>query len=198
MPRSKDLNAIDMHVGARVRMRRLMLDMTQEKLGDALGVTFQQVQKYEKGANRIGAGAFAAALDHSPGAGRVLLRRPETGHRGFDHWFSFRRPSHIRARPVPDKLRGSCLDQGLHADQGCRDPPPHCELGGRDRESARPALIIRRRALLPDLSFPARRGRTYQQAKLYFSIPLSFDARAAHVGLWHHKSERRCPISSRR
>ena len=56
MPRSKDLNAIDMHVGARVRMRRLMLDMTQEKLGDALGLTFQQVQKYEKGANHIGAG----------------------------------------------------------------------------------------------------------------------------------------------
>ena len=56
MPRSKDLNAIDMHVGARVRMRRLMLDMTQKKLGDALGLTFQQVQKYEKGANRIGAG----------------------------------------------------------------------------------------------------------------------------------------------
>ena len=56
MPRSKDLNTIDMHVGARVRMRRLMLGMTQEKLGDALGLTFQQVQKYEKGANRIGAG----------------------------------------------------------------------------------------------------------------------------------------------
>ena len=56
MPRSKDLNTIDMHVGARVRMRRLMLGMTQGKLGNALGVTFQQVQKYEKGANRIGAG----------------------------------------------------------------------------------------------------------------------------------------------
>ena len=56
MSRFKDLNAIDMHVGARVRMRRLMLDVTQEKLGDALGLTFQQVQKYEKGANRIGAG----------------------------------------------------------------------------------------------------------------------------------------------
>ena len=56
MTRSKDLNATDMHVGARVRMRRLMLGMTQEKLGDALGLTFQQVQKYEKGANRIGAG----------------------------------------------------------------------------------------------------------------------------------------------
>ena len=49
-------NPIDKHVGARVRMRRLMLDITQEKLGDALGLTFQQVQKYEKGVNRIGAG----------------------------------------------------------------------------------------------------------------------------------------------
>ena len=86
MPRSKDLNAIDMHVGARVRMRRLMLDMTQEKLGDALGVTFQQVQKYEKGANRIRCRAFAAPFGHSPGASRVLLRRHETGHRGFDRF----------------------------------------------------------------------------------------------------------------
>jgi len=48
-------NPTDKHVGARVRMRRLMLAMSQEKLGDALGLTFQQVQKYEKGANRIGA-----------------------------------------------------------------------------------------------------------------------------------------------
>jgi transcriptional regulator with XRE-family HTH domain len=48
-------NPIDKHVGNRVRMRRLMLRMSQEKLGDALGLTFQQVQKYEKGANRIGA-----------------------------------------------------------------------------------------------------------------------------------------------
>jgi transcriptional regulator with XRE-family HTH domain len=48
-------NPIDRHVGSRVRMRRMMLGMSQEKLGDALGLTFQQVQKYEKGANRIGA-----------------------------------------------------------------------------------------------------------------------------------------------
>ena len=48
-------NPTDKHVGARVRMRRMMLGMSQEKLGDALGLTFQQVQKYEKGANRIGA-----------------------------------------------------------------------------------------------------------------------------------------------
>src|SRR5262245_56733470 len=48
-------NPVDKHVGSRVRMRRLMLNLSQEKLGDALGLTFQQIQKYEKGTNRIGA-----------------------------------------------------------------------------------------------------------------------------------------------
>ncbi|GIX18131.1 MAG: hypothetical protein KatS3mg119_2317 [Rhodothalassiaceae bacterium] len=46
---------IDVHVGSRVRLRRTLLGMSQEKLGDALGLTFQQIQKYERGANRIGA-----------------------------------------------------------------------------------------------------------------------------------------------
>jgi transcriptional regulator with XRE-family HTH domain len=55
MKAKKAPNPTDKHVGARVRMRRMMLNMSQEKLGDALGLTFQQVQKYEKGANRIGA-----------------------------------------------------------------------------------------------------------------------------------------------
>ena len=48
-------NVIDKHVGGRVRMRRKMLGISQEKLGDGLGLTFQQVQKYEKGTNRMGA-----------------------------------------------------------------------------------------------------------------------------------------------
>jgi len=48
-------NPIDAHVGARVRLRRTLLGMSQEKLGEAIGLTFQQVQKYERGANRIGA-----------------------------------------------------------------------------------------------------------------------------------------------
>jgi transcriptional regulator with XRE-family HTH domain len=53
---AKDVNlAVDKHVGIRVRMRRMMLGISQEKLGDALGLTFQQVQKYEKGMNRISA-----------------------------------------------------------------------------------------------------------------------------------------------
>jgi transcriptional regulator with XRE-family HTH domain len=51
----KTPNPIDKHVGSRVRMRRMMLGMTQTKLGDGLGLTFQQVQKYEKGTNRMGA-----------------------------------------------------------------------------------------------------------------------------------------------
>ena len=48
-------NPVDKYVGSRVRMRRIMLGMSQEKLGEALGLTFQQVQKYEKGTNRVGA-----------------------------------------------------------------------------------------------------------------------------------------------
>jgi transcriptional regulator with XRE-family HTH domain len=49
-------NPIDAHVGSRIRLRRTLLGMTQEKLGEALGLTFQQVQKYERGLNRIGSG----------------------------------------------------------------------------------------------------------------------------------------------
>ena len=59
-------NPIDVHVGARVRLRRTFMCMSQEKLGDAIGLTFQQVQKYERGANRIGSSRLfelSTALD---------------------------------------------------------------------------------------------------------------------------------------
>lgn len=52
---TKSPNPTDRHVGARIRMRRISLGFSQEKLGEALGITFQQIQKYEKGTNRIGA-----------------------------------------------------------------------------------------------------------------------------------------------
>jgi len=52
----KSPNAGDRHVGMRIRMRRTVLGMSQERLGELLGITFQQVQKYEKGTNRVGAG----------------------------------------------------------------------------------------------------------------------------------------------
>jgi transcriptional regulator with XRE-family HTH domain len=46
---------VDVHVGSRIRLRRTLLGMSQERLGEALGLTFQQVQKYERGANRVSA-----------------------------------------------------------------------------------------------------------------------------------------------
>ena len=52
---TKKPHPVDIHVGSRVRLRRMLIGMSQEKLGEKLGLTFQQVQKYEKGANRIGA-----------------------------------------------------------------------------------------------------------------------------------------------
>ena len=56
-------NPIDVHVGGRVRMRRLLLGMNQETLANALGLTFQQVQKYEGGANRVSASRLSAMAD---------------------------------------------------------------------------------------------------------------------------------------
>jgi len=65
----KTPNPIDKYVGARLRMRRMMVGMSQGKLGEALKVTFQQIQKYEKGTNRIGASRLqqlAQALEVPP------------------------------------------------------------------------------------------------------------------------------------
>jgi transcriptional regulator with XRE-family HTH domain len=67
---TKSPNPIDIFVGSRVRMRRLMLGMSQENLAEGLGITFQQVQKYEKGTNRIGASRLqliSRLLGVSPG-----------------------------------------------------------------------------------------------------------------------------------
>jgi len=62
-------NPVDIHVGSRLRLRRTLLGLSQEKLGDAVGLTFQQIQKYERGANRIGASRvveFSWLLDVPP------------------------------------------------------------------------------------------------------------------------------------
>lgn len=56
----KKPNPIDIHVGSRIRLRRNMLGFSQEKLGENLGITFQQIQKYEKGTNRVGASRLQA------------------------------------------------------------------------------------------------------------------------------------------
>lgn len=59
----KKPNPTDVHVGSRIRLRRNMLGMSQEKLGENLGITFQQIQKYEKGTNRVGASRLQAISD---------------------------------------------------------------------------------------------------------------------------------------
>jgi transcriptional regulator with XRE-family HTH domain len=91
---------IDVHVGSRVRLRRTLLGMSQEKLGEALGLTFQQVQKYERGVNRIGASRLfdlarvldvpiSFFFDDMPGeqglnAGRRLASGLAESQEGFD------------------------------------------------------------------------------------------------------------------
>ncbi len=89
-------NPMDAHVGSRVRLRRMLLGMSQEKLGEQLGLTFQQVQKYEKGVNRIGASRLfdlaqvlnvpiqffydeAPPGDSSGGAAMGMAERPQEG-----------------------------------------------------------------------------------------------------------------------
>jgi transcriptional regulator with XRE-family HTH domain len=89
MASKKSPNPIDIHVGSRVRLRRMMLGMSQEKLGEHLGITFQQIQKYEKGTNRIGASrlqAIARVLSVPPAfffedAPGIV---PVAGNQGFD------------------------------------------------------------------------------------------------------------------
>lgn len=64
--RSPRATSMDMHIGKRIRLRRMLLGISQEKLGEAVGITFQQIQKYERGTNRVGASRLyelAAALD---------------------------------------------------------------------------------------------------------------------------------------
>jgi len=79
-------NPIDVHVGGRVKMRRLMLGMSQETLGEHLGVSFQQIQKYEKGRNRIGASRLqhiarvlavpvSFFFEDAPGSGPAVVPR---------------------------------------------------------------------------------------------------------------------------
>jgi transcriptional regulator with XRE-family HTH domain len=74
MAKTKGQNPIDIHVGTRMRMRRMALCMSQEKLATGLGLTFQQVQKYEKGANRMGSSRLQHAADVLGVAVAVLFR----------------------------------------------------------------------------------------------------------------------------
>ncbi len=116
-------NPIDVHVGTRIRLRRTLLGLSQEKLGEAIGLTFQQVQKYERGANRVGSSRLfdlsrvldvpiAYFFDEMPGSGAG--QEPEPAHGP--------RPSadrRIRARPD-----GQARDPGAGPRLLPRSPTP--------------------------------------------------------------------------
>ncbi len=96
MENKKRPNPIDVHVGSRIRIRRNILGMSQEKLGELLGITFQQIQKYEKGTNRVGASRLQAIasimtvpvaffFEDAPGlGGEPAGLAEETGAREFE------------------------------------------------------------------------------------------------------------------
>ena len=88
-------NPVDKYVGSRVRMRRIMLGMSQEKLGDALGLTFQQVQKYEKGTNRVGASRIKQSSEILQVPVSFLFEGGPAGTAGADGFGEEASPSYI-------------------------------------------------------------------------------------------------------
>jgi transcriptional regulator with XRE-family HTH domain len=149
-------NPIDRHVGSRVRMRRVILGMSQEKLGEALGLTFQQIQKYEKGANRIGASRLqqiSRTLDVPPAfffegapsfetAGSVVntiafAEEPNTSY--VADFLSTSEGLHLNmafARIHDPKIRKRIVDLvlALAGDDSPPDAAPHDSLGVASRD----------------------------------------------------------------
>ena len=114
MARTKGPNAIDIHVGSRMRMRRMMLGMSQEKLADGFGLTFQQVQKYEKGTNRMGASRLQQAADILGSQCRSFSKGSRTG-------LSSRTAALLAGlyRRVRHQLRWPSVGEGVHARTAC-------------------------------------------------------------------------------
>ena len=92
---TKAPNPVDKYVGSRVRMRRIMLGMSQEKLGEALDLTFQQVQKYEKGTNRIGASRLQQISDILQVPVSFLFEGGPTGMPSLDGTTNGSSPSYV-------------------------------------------------------------------------------------------------------
>jgi transcriptional regulator with XRE-family HTH domain len=148
MTPKKSPNPIDKHVGSRVRMRRIMLNISQTTLGDGLGVSFQQVQKYENGANRIG----ASRLQH---ISRILQVPVAFFFDGAPHVSAVR--TSRDPLPSPDPLtnfmttrEGLALAKAFMRLTGCTWDtacPTHkcCETRGRvksiDGDTSNPAVV---------------------------------------------------------
>ena len=92
---TKAPNPVDKYVGSRVRMRRIMLGMRQEKLGEALCLTFQQIQKYEKGTNRVGASRIQQISEILQVPVSFLFEGGPTGTTSVDGFAEGASPSYI-------------------------------------------------------------------------------------------------------
>ena len=135
-------NPVDKYVGSRVRMRRIMLGMSQEKLGEALGLTFQQVQKYEKGTNRVGASRIQQISEILQVPVSFLFEGGPSGTAtaaGFSEGTS---PAYISDFLATSE--GLCIDPRVHADHRRQASAQHRRTGRADRHPR-----SRRQALKP-------------------------------------------------
>src|SRR5260370_2337326 len=98
---TKAPNPVDKYVGSRVRMRRIMLGMSQEKLGEALGLTFQQVQKYEKGTNRVGASRLQQISEILQVPVSFLFEAPPSGGANPGRFLPLTPPPYVFPLPPP-------------------------------------------------------------------------------------------------
>lgn len=123
---------VDVHVGTRIRLRRIQLNMSQDKLGESLGITFQQVQKYEKGTNRVGASRLQAIanvlqtsvsyfFDGAPGSNSSALMPPEDGVMAFLATCEGMKFVHSFTRIQDPKVRRKVVEliQALAAEDDC-------------------------------------------------------------------------------
>lgn len=147
-------NPVDVHVGSRVRLRRMLMGLSQEKLGESLGLTFQQVQKYERGVNRIGASRL---WDLS----RVL---------GVPVGFFFENMDEAVARLSPRQLADSSSpidpeDGEIEGEAGPLEPAG--EAGG-DAGHRETLELIRSYSRITD---PGVRRRIYELARTLAALP---------------------------
>ena len=137
---TKAPNPVDKYVGSRVRMRRIMLGMSQEKLGEALGLTFQQVQKYEKGTNRVGASRIQQISEILQVPVSFLFEGGPSGtaERGR---LQRRHLAGLRFR-FPGDLGGPGVDPRVHADRRCQASAQHRRTGRADRHPRSPRQAL--------------------------------------------------------
>ena len=146
---TKAPNPVDKYVGSRVRMRRIMLGMSQEKLGEALGLTFQQVQKYEKGTNRVGASRIQQISEILQVPVSFLFEGGPSGGADADG-FGEGSLAGLRFR-FPGDVRRPGADPRLHPHHRRQASAQHRRDGRTDRRTRRPRQALRRSSSLRDV-----------------------------------------------